>query len=235
MHVPGPGCYGHNGADDAAFDAALIARAFPLKPVLLKWSRADEHAWEPYATATVVDVSATLDASNWVAEWHHYAYGDTHRARPRPEPGGKGASRLLAARLLASPFPDYVPTPNMARHAGIHRNADPLYAFPERRIVKNLVRGLPLRVSAMRTLGGFANVFAIESFMDELAHAAQLDPLAFRLAHLHDKRARAVLQRAADELNWPVSRQPSLGSGLAVARYKNAQAWCAVGVQLQVG
>ncbi len=233
-HAPGAGCYGHNGADDAAFDAALIARAMPGIPVLLKWTREDEHAWEPYGSCMAMELCASLDDSGAVTAWSHETYSDTHLNRPRPGPGGMGPGRLLASRFRAEPqMPPVVP-PNLARHAGLHRNQDPLYRFPNPRLVKNLVRGLPLRTSAMRTLGGYANVFAIESFMDELAEAAGADPLEFRLRHLTDKRARAVLEAMAERLHaTPLAE--GHGLGIAVSQYTNSKTYAAVGIDLSVG
>ncbi len=232
-HVPGPGCYGHNGADDAALDAALVARALPGTAVLLKWTREDEHAWEPYGTCTAIDVRASLDAAGRVVSWSHEACGDSYMLRPRPGPGKAGAARLLASRLLSDPPPEFVPGPAMGSHVGIHRNLDPLYNFEGRRLVKHLVRDLPLRTSALRSLGAYANVFAIECFVDELAQAAGLDAVEFRLSHLDDERAREVLSIANNRVKtWPVME--SGGCGLGFARYKNVQAYCAVGVQIEV-
>ncbi len=230
-HAPGAGCYGHNGADDAALDAALVARALPGRMVLLTFSREDEHAWEPYGSAMAVRMRASVDRAGRIRGWSHESFSDTHLARPRPGAGGAGPARLLASRWLPDPPPPFVPAPARGTHTGIHRNADPLYALPEKRIVKHLVRGLPHRTSALRTLGGFANVFAIECFMDELAHAAGVDPLALRLAHLSDPRATAVLERAAGGLG---ERRDGRGRGLGFARYKNRQAWVAVAVTLRV-
>ena len=236
IHVIGPGCYGHNGADDAAVDAALVARALPGRPVLLKWSREDEHAWEPYGSAMVVEVSASLDRDGKVVFWNLEAHSDAHTVRPRPGPNRVGPSRFVASRFLAEPVPPQEPGPNMTHHGGIHRNADPLYAFPGRRIVKHLVRGLPLRTSAMRTLGAYANCFAIESFMDELARAAGEDPLAFRLKHLDDPRARDVLTAAAGRFGWSsYQRRPGRGRGLAFGRYKNTKAYAAIALEVGVG
>ncbi len=135
IHVPGPGCYGHNGADDVALDAALVARAIPDTPVLLKWSREDEHAWEPYASCMTLDLRASLDAGGAVMAWSHESFSDTYNMRPRPGPDRIGPARLLASRYLADPIPPPVPQPAMGRHVGIHRNLDPLYAFPDRRLV----------------------------------------------------------------------------------------------------
>src|SRR3546814_15220309 len=124
----------------------------------------------------------------------------------------------------------------MGRQTGLHRNLDPIYAFPDRRLVKHLVRDLPLRTSALRTLGAYANVFAIESFMDALAEAAGIDAVAFRLHHLADERARKVLEAAATHLGWDgPAPAPGRGRGIAFARYTNAKTYAAVGVELEVG
>ena len=234
IHVPGSGCYGHNGADDAAVDAALIALALPGKPVLLKWSREDEHAWEPYASCMAMDLTASIDGDGKVIAWSQDTYSDTYGMRPRPEPGGAGPARLLAMQYREDAVTPLVPKPNMSRHAGLHRNLDPIYSFENKRLVKNLVRGLPLRTSALRTLGAFANVFAIESFVDELAEEAGIDPVAFRMSHLEDQRAKEVLQAAADKIGWGDPVPEGHGCGIAFAQYKNIQAYAAVAVELEV-
>lgn len=234
IHVPGSGCYGHNGADDAAVDAALIALAIPGKPILLKWTREDEHAWEPYASCMAMDLTASIDEGGKVVAWSQDTYSDTFGMRPRPEPGGAGPARLLPMQYRENGVAPLVPQPNMSRHSGLHRNLDPLYSFENKRLVKNLVRNLPLRTSALRTLGAFANVFAIESFMDELAEEAGIDPLIFRLNHLEDQRAKDVLQAAADKLGWEKPVPEGQGRGIAFAQYKNIQAYAAVAVELEV-
>ena len=234
-HVPGAGCYGHNGADDAAVDAALIARALPGTPVLLKWSRADEHGWEPYGSCMVMALSASVDAEGRVIAWSHETFSDTYSMRPRPGPDGIGPARLLAMRHVAEAFPAPLPQPAMARHMGIHRNLEPLYTFPRPRLVKHLVRGLPLRTSALRGLGAYANVFAIESFMDELALAAGKDRVSFRMDHLDNERARAVLAAVGERLRpMTAGIGAGPGSGLAFAQYKNIAAYAAVGIELEV-
>jgi len=232
VHVPGAGCYGHNGADDVALDAALAARAVPGRPVLLKWERGDEHGWEPYGPAMVMDLQASLDDGGRVIFWSHETYSDTHTARlVTPD----DTSRLLAAGHLGKPLAAPKPKPNMGFHGGIHRNADPLYDFPECRVVKHLVEDLPLRTSALRSLGAYGNVFAAESFMDELALASGGDPLAFRLEHLTDARGRAVLEAAAATADWrSAPRADGQGQGLAFARYKNIKCFAAVVIDLQV-
>ena len=232
IHVEGPGCYGHNGADDAALDAALLARVVPGRPVRLQWTREDEHAWEPYGPAMVVKLQASLDGHGRLLDWNHDVWSNTHMARALPY-GDRSA--LLAAWHRASPLPRPQPFPMLAYHAGIHRNADPLYAVPRRRIVKHFVENTPLRVSSTRSLGAYANVFAIESFMDELAHAAGTDPLDFRLQYLDDVCARAVLQAAAERAGWTRRRMESgRGGGIGFARYKNQKCYAAVVVDVRV-
>ncbi len=235
VHAPGAGCYGHNGADDAAFDAALIARALPGRPVMLKWTRGEEHAWEPYGSCASMDLRASLDGDGRITVWSHETYSDTYSMRPRPGPGRMGAARLLSARFLAEPLAPPVMGPAMAPHMGIHRNLDPLYDLPQKRLVKHLVRDMPLRVSALRSLGAYANVFAIESFMDELAGEAGCDPVSFRLRHLSDPRGRAVIEAAAARLDPSGADCPEgRGRGLGFAQYKNSAAYAAVIMEVSV-
>jgi nicotinate dehydrogenase subunit B len=208
-HVDGPGCYGQNGADDAAAFAALAARAVPGRPVRFQFSVEDEFGWEPYGPAMLADLDAALDRGR-IAAWRHRIRTGAHTARPH----GSG-DRLVPAWLLGTPRPWTGPS-----EGGV-RNAVPIYDLPAREIHADFVR-TPLRTSSVRSLGAYFNVFAIESFMDELAEAAGADPLAFRLAHLRDERARAVLELAAETARW---RRP--GQGLALARYKGTKAYVA--------
>ncbi len=237
-HAPGAGCYGHNGADDAALEAALVARAIPGRPVLLKWSREDEHAWEPYGSAMRIELCARLGRDAAVEAWSHETCSDTHLMRAWPDPVRPQAGKFLAPRYRTDPLPAPAPVPSLGAGGGIHRNATPPYAFPEMRIVKHLVHGLPLRVSALRTLGAFANVFAAESFMDELAHETASDPVAYRRRHLEDPRSVDVLDAAARRFGWsarPAAENPAgTGRGVALARYRNAKAYCAVAVEVRV-
>jgi nicotinate dehydrogenase subunit B len=231
-HVVGPGCYGHNGADDAAFDAALVAMATPGRPLLLTWSREDEHRWEPYGAPALVELRARLDEDGAIAQWHHDAWGTTHVARPMVA----GTPNLLAGAHLDPPLRTAVPAPMLGREVGIHRNASPIYRIPAQRIVKHFVAASPLRTSSLRSLGAFANVFAIESFIDELAASAGVTPLEFRRRHLDDSRALAVLEAAAASAGWGggASREPGRGAGIALARYKNSAAYAAVVVRARV-
>lgn len=230
-HAPGSGCYGHNGADDAAFEAALIALALPDRPVLLKWTREQEHAWEPYGTAMAVEIAARNGPGNKIEAISVEAIGGTFRGRPRAGPNRSGPAKLVANRFRADPFPAQPPVPNLNRQGGLHRNLDAIYAVPDTRCVKNLVTDLPHRTSAIRCLGAAANVFAIESFMEEMAHKIGEDPLSFRRRHLKDPRAVAVL----DRLGEAAARLPEIagaGRGFAYAQYKNEMT--RVGIALDV-
>jgi nicotinate dehydrogenase subunit B len=236
VYVEGPGCYGQNGSDDAALDAALLAKALPGRSVLLKWSRQDEHAFEPFGPAMKVDICASLDAAGRISAWNHDAYSYTHLGRPV---AAFNAGALLSAQVLAQP--QRVPRPRamLVPEVGIHRNALPRYKLPEPRIVKHLVGSAPFRTSSLRSLGAFTNVFAIESAMDELAHAAGRDPLEFRLAHLEDVRARAVIEVAAARAEYekPLAggtEQRPRGRGLAYAQYENHKTHAAVVVDVEV-
>ncbi len=232
VHVRGAGCYGHNGADDAAFEAALLARAVPDRPVLLKWTRSDEHGSEPYAPPGVVRTRASLDGEGRLLAWDLDAWGTTHNARPFPFGERTG---FAAAWRLDPPVPREVPGPLLLPEAGIHRNATPIYDVPAKRIVKHFIRAAPLRTSSTRALGAYVNVFAIEALMDDLARAAGSDPLDFRLSHLEDERARAVLLAAAERAGWgPADGELGRGSGLAFARYKNSAAYAAVVVDVSI-
>lgn len=229
-HAPGPGCYGHNGADDAALDAALLARAVPSRPVLLKWTRADEHAWEPYGAPMVVRLAARLDEHGRISHWRSDVWGLHHDSRPSAAGRRSG---LLAAWHRSEAMEPQREDP--ADEPGIHRNATPIYSIPNCAIVKHVVRDGPLRTSALRSLGAYANIFAVDSFIDELADSVGADPLAFRLAHVRDPRARAVLEAAAEHAGWGQESQPAgAGAGIGLAQYKNAAAYAAVIVRLEV-
>jgi nicotinate dehydrogenase subunit B len=230
IHMEGSGCYGHNGADDAAADAALIASSLPDQPIRLQWMREQEHGWEPFGPAMVAKAKASLDTKGRIVSWDYGVWSNTHATRPGP------AGSLLAAQSMDKPFPPPEPQPQPQPEGGGDRNAIPLYTFPSARVTSHFLRDMPIRVSALRSLGAHMNVFAIESFMDELALAAGVDPVAFRLSHLEDSRARDVITAAADEFHWNARSAPSggYGYGFAFARYKNLAAYCAVAMQVRV-
>jgi nicotinate dehydrogenase subunit B len=232
-HVESAGCYGHNGADDAAFDAAWLARAIPGQPVRVQWSRADELSWAPFGPAALVDLHAEVDGSGNVLTWHHSVRSNGHSNRP----GRAATPALLGSWHTAEPFPPLLAlNAPLAAGGGAERNALPCYDFPVWQVRSHRLLSMPLRTSALRALGALANVFAIESFMDELALAAGRDPLEYRLAHCSDARARAVLQDAARRAGWPGAQlPPDQALGIGFARYKNTGAWCAVVAQIEAG
>jgi CO/xanthine dehydrogenase Mo-binding subunit len=230
IHVEGSGCYGHNGADDAAADAALIARALPGRPVRVQWMREQEHAWEPFGPAMVTKLKASLDGNGKISDWHFDVWSNTHSMRP----GGAGS--MLAAQHMAQPFAVPAPRPLPLPEGGGDRNAIPIYAFPNAQVVHHFIPAMPLRISAMRALGAYHNVFSIESFMDELAGLAGADPVEFRLKHLEDQRGRAVIEKAAQNFGWRSGQKApqDRGFGFAFARYKNLAAYCAIASEVEV-
>lgn len=236
MHVQGSGCYGHNGADDVALDAALLARAVPGRPVRLQWMRDDEFRWESYSPAMSMDIQGAVHEGR-IVDWTYEVWSNTHSTRPMDRPG----VNLQAAWDLESPVePVAVQISRGAAGTG-DRNAVPLYDFPRQRVTHHLVEAMPLRTSALRTLGAHANVWAIESFVDELAGMANADPVAFRLAHLEEVRGRAVIEAVRDKAGWQASTRRAgqvdgrmRGRGIGFAQYKNMQAYVAVVADLSV-
>jgi CO/xanthine dehydrogenase Mo-binding subunit len=232
IHAEGSGCYGHNGADDVALDAALLARATGGRPVKLQWMREDEFMWEPYGSAMVMKLSGGIDAGGNIVAWSHELWSHPHSTRP----GASAGVNLLAARHLAQPFPPVLPADVPQPSGGAARNAIPLYDVPNVKVVKHYIAETTLRTSALRTLGAYANVFALESFVDELAAAAGVDPVEFRLRHMRDPRARAVIEAAARRANWQPGRRGdgTRGRGFAFAKYKNLACYCAVVADVEV-
>jgi len=233
IHSDGAGCYGHNGADDVAFDAVLLSRAVPGKPVRVQWMREDEFMWEPYGPAMVVKLKASLDKDGNIVEWIEDIWSNSHSTRP----GAAKGVNLIAAWHLVKPHDPSPPRNPPLPGGGSHRNAIPIYEFPNQRVTNHLVKRMPLRVSALRALGATANVFAIESFMDELATAAGADPIEFRLRHLKDPRARAVLEAVAAKAGWKKGEKGdgARGRGVGFARYKNGAAYVAAIVDVEIG
>ncbi len=233
-HVEGSGCYGHNGADDVAFDAVLMALRCPGQPVRVLWSRADELTHSPLGAAHRVALRARLDSTGRLSHWQHELWANGYSSRP----GRATMPALLAAseRADATALPLPI-NPPLAAGGGAERNAVPAYAVPNLRVINHRLTVMPLRTSAMRALGAYANVFAIESFVDELARQNGDDPLAFRQRHLDDPRALAVLDAVVQRSTWWGQRDQEpegIGHGLAWARYKNMGAWCAVIARVQV-
>ena len=233
IHMPGAGSYGHNGADDVAFDAALVARALPGRPVRVLWSRADEIAAAPVGAAMLVRLSADVDAAGVPVRWTSRVWSGPHTRRPGLGP----ATNLLAAGAIAAyppdPDPDEIP---FTGGGGALRNAVAYYDLPKQDVVLNIVRRPPLRTSALRGLGATVNVLAIESFVDELALAAGADPLDYRLAMTSDPRAWRVMETAAAMGAFAErgAGGEGIGKGFAFARYKNRGGYLAAVAQVVV-
>lgn len=225
IHTPGAGVYGHNGADDVALDAALLARRVPSRPVRVQWTREDELAWSPFGSPMAVRMGGAVSAQGRLADWSIEIWSGPHGARP----GIGGAVNLLGAAHLDPAIPLRPPTQPRG-YIGGERNSQAPYDLPCRRSTVHNLPGLPFRTSSLRTLGGFANVFANESFMDEMADLAGVDPVKFRLDHLSDFRARQVIEAVAKMARWSpdAARGEGHASGMAFSRYKNTAAYVAV-------
>lgn len=225
-HVEGAGCYGHNPADDAAYDAVLLARSVPGSPVLVSWTREDELGWGPFGPAMVVDLAASFTADGKITNWDWNGYGNGHSSRP---------STLSSPSMLAFgdqangiPIPPSNDPPLMTG-GGTARNGRPLYDIETITGSIHRLDVMPIRASALRSLGAHLNVFALESHIDDIAHQLGVDPLAYRLSQLSDPRGIAVLEKVAAMSDW--GNRPSgesVGRGLGFARYKNSGAWCGV-------
>jgi nicotinate dehydrogenase subunit B len=221
--VRGSGCYGHNGADDVAADAALLAIAYPGKHIRLQWQRENEHQWEPYGSAMRMELAANLTSDGKISSWDYHLWSDGHSTRPRGNAGN-----LVSSRYLEEPFA-FNPG---ARVGGGTRNSEPYYDIPSANVQDHYVKG-PLRVSALRGLGAYANIFAIESFMEELAEKAEKDPIDFRIQHSTDERSIAVLQKLK-ELTQNEKAGEGEGIGFGFSRYKNTASYCAVAAKVKV-
>lgn len=230
-HAHGAGCYGHNGADDAAMDAAVIAKEMPGHCIRVQWRREEEFGFEPVSTAHRTTIRAELDAAGRPVDWTTEVWAGSHVQRPIY--GGL----FLAQEALPNPPPPARPgDPPEANGGGGTRNGTPLYDFAAKRIVHHLALSTPVRTSSLRGLGALPNVFAMECFMDELAERAGMDPVAYRLSLLSDPRARHLIENVAARCGW-VSRGPAgtgRGLGLAWSRYKNRAAYACVAVELDV-
>ncbi|SDI24639.1 CO or xanthine dehydrogenase, Mo-binding subunit [Bradyrhizobium sp. Rc2d] len=229
-HMEGAGCYGHNAADDVALDAVLLAKAADGRPVRVQWSRHDEMTHAPFGAAMAIEVEADLDADNEITGWRHAIWSNGHAARP----GRAAQPALLAATEIANPYPRMISSnPPAANGGGADRNSVPLYDLPAWTITSHRLLTMPVRTSALRTLGAQGNVFAIESLLDEIAALRGEDPIAFRLRHLRDERAKDVIRAAARRAAWKPQKRTGIGHGVGFARYKNMGAYCAAIAEIE--
>ena len=227
VFLDGSGSYGTNGGDHVAADAALLSKTI-RKPVRVQWSRQDETAWDPKGPQQLLDVRAGLDAAGAIVGW------DTEMWLPAQAPGARALLAAEAAGLAQE----------HGQGAGaITQNGDPPYACANARVLVHWIKETPLQLSNLRAPGKIANVFAVESFTDELAAAANTDPIAFRLARLTDPRAIEVIRRTAQRFNWdtrPWPRRPRqaggllTGRGVAYMRYKQAENYVAMAMEVEV-
>jgi len=232
IHVDGAGGYGQNGSDDVAADAVILSQAVG-RPVRVQWTREEEFVWEPKGPAMIFEVHGGLDAQGAIIAWDYHVWSPSHVARPR------FGNQFVATQLISGES-----APPLPFSFGAERNAPTNYALPVQRVTVHSLSDSPLRASAFRSLGGGENTFANESFMDELAAAAGVDALEFRLRYLPEARLRQVLQAAAEKAGWQAHPAPQInikdglaeGRGLAFARYENDQAIvaCVAFVQLDL-
>ncbi len=229
IHMPSAGSFGHNGADDVAGDAAVAAMAVPGAPVRMQWMREQEHGWESLGAAMASHASGAVGPDGRIAHWDYQVWSYAHDARPRT------AGRLMAGAEVDPPFRFSIPTVIPLPAGDGHRNAVPIYDLPDSKVTFHFAPHSSMRVSTLQCLGAHHNVFAIESFIDELALTAKADPVAFRINHLPDPRGRAVVAEAARRFGWQNGpRSPGVGRGFAYARYENLAAHCAVAMEATV-
>jgi CO/xanthine dehydrogenase Mo-binding subunit len=227
IFVEGSGSYGTNGADHAAADAVLLSKTV-RRPVRVQWSRQDEHGWDPKGPQQLLDLRAGLDAGGQLTAWETEMWIPANR---------RGARILLAAEAAG------IPQDSGRDAAAIHENGDPSYAVDHVRVVAHWLRDTPLNPSNLRAPGKPANVFAVESFTDEIAAATRVDPLAFRRQRLTDPRALEVLSRGATVFGWHARPSPNpaaqpgpimVGRGMAYTRYKQAENYVAMFMEVAV-
>ena len=228
IYVEGSGCYGRNGHEDAAADAALLAKAVG-KPVRVQWSRADEHGWDPKGPPTLMDMRAGMDAQGNVVAWE----GDFYM--PQQTPGGFLVP-LVAATLSGMPAADHIAPGNVFQNSAIG------YKFPNTKSICKRLETTPFRPSWIRTPGRMQNTYANECFMDELAAAANMDPLEFRLKYLDDKRGLELLDRLAGLAKWEKRPSPQKsasgnvvkGRGVSYVKYELVRTYIGCVAEVEV-
>jgi len=229
IYLDGAGSYGQNGAEDAACDAALLSRAVG-RPVRVQWSRQDEHGWDPKGPPQLLQLRAAVDERGEVAAWETRAWLPVSTANLPNLP-------FLAADAARIAQPQ-------GRATGlIYQNIDPPYQYPNVDAAVRWIPDAPLRTSPIRAPGKIANSFAVESFVDEIAALAGIDPVAFRLRHLGNPRGAEVLRRAAARMGWQARPSPrtaapkapvATGRGIAYVHYKHDETLVAIGMEVEV-
>ena len=230
LYVEGSGCYGRNGHEDAAADAALLAKAVE-RPVRVQWSRADEHGWDPKGPPTLIDLRAAMDDSGQVTAWQSDFF------IPQQTPNGFNVP-LIAATLSGMPGDDHTAPGNIFQNSAIP------YKFANVKTVCRRLETTPFRPSWIRTPGRMQNTYANECFIDELAVAANADPVEFRLKYLdrNDKRGIEVLERVAALAKWDKRSSPKhdqggdvvTGRGVTYCKYELARTYIAGVAEVEV-
>jgi nicotinate dehydrogenase subunit B len=228
IYLDGAGCYGMNGHEDAAADAAILSQAIG-RPVRVQWSREDEHGWDPKGPPQLLDLSGAVDSTGRIREWRTEMWlPQTTKGLPDVPLLGPAAAGLDDVRGLQ---------PGL-----ISQNADPPYAADKVEVLAHWLKDAPLRPAPIRSPGKPANCFAVESFTDELAAAARFDPVEFRLRGLQDQRGAEAIRRAAALMNWQSRPSPgpnrnaalARGRGFAYVHYKHSESYVAMGMEVAV-
>jgi nicotinate dehydrogenase subunit B len=224
VYMDGAGCYGSNGNDDVAADAVFLSKEVGA-PVRVQWMRHDEHGWDPKGPQQLLDLRAGIDADGKILAW------ETEMWVPVSKPG---------ARPLLTPDAAGLAQDHGQNSGLLSQNADAPYAPQNVRVTAHWVRDTPIRPSNLRAPGKIANVFAVESLVDQIAAASGVDPVQYRLRTMTDPRAIAVLKKAAEMFGWQ-ERKPSpgtgpvkIGRGVAYARYKQAENYIAIAIEVSV-
>jgi CO/xanthine dehydrogenase Mo-binding subunit len=229
IYLDGAGCYGMNGHDDAAADAALLSKATG-RPVRVQWSREDELGWDPKGPPQLIELRATLNDSNRISAWEAEMWVPL-------------ATANLAYVPLLGPTDAGIAQPAGQSVGLISQNADPPYAVPNMKVTAHWLADAPLRPSNIRAPGKVANCFAVESFIDQLAAVAKMDPVEFRLRDLTNARGAEVLKRCAALIGWTPRPSPAnasrdgeqaRGRGIAYIHYKHNETFVAVAMEVQV-
>ncbi len=223
IYLDGSGCYGMNGHDDAAADAALLSKATG-RPVRVQWMREDEHGWDPKGPPQLLSLEGAINPDGRIDAWR------TEMWLPR------ATANLPNVALLGPEAAGIKQVPGISTGL-ISQNGDPSYAVPNIEVLVHWLKEAPLRPSNIRAPGKIANTFAVESFADELAALARTDPLEFRLRGLSDPRGIEVLKRVAALIGWQAGAAPrrsSLGRGIAYCHYKHSENYVAMAMEVEV-
>jgi nicotinate dehydrogenase subunit B len=228
IYLEGAGCYGMNGHEDAAAEAAILSRAVG-RPVRVQWSREEEHGWDPKGPPQLIDIAGAVGADGRIMHWRTDLWlPETTRGMPNipllaPEAAGLDQVRGINAGLIS-------------------QNGDPPYSAENISVVAHWLKSTPVRAAPLRSPGKPANCFAVESFVDELAAAAGIDAVEFRLRGLTDARGIEVIKRAAALMNWQARPSPrndtnaslARGRGFAYVHYKHNETYVAMGIETAV-